>query len=132
MLLALPVWSATGEGVMQPSDYFLQILLSLVLVIGIIFVSAWLLRRYGRFPGVANGKLKVVGALSVGQRERILLLQVGEEQLLVGVTSSRISTLHRLEQPIEVETPGENSEAFAQNLQGFLQKYKPSQKDQTK
>ncbi|WP_319381575.1 flagellar biosynthetic protein FliO [Thiomicrorhabdus sp.] len=126
--LSVPGWPSTGEAVVQPSDYFLQILLSLLLVIGIIFVSAWLLRRYGRFPGVANGQLKVIGALSVGQRERILLLQVGEEQLLVGVTSSRISTLHRLEKPIEVENPPE-SEAFSQSLQGFVQKYKRVQKD---
>ncbi|WP_373020403.1 flagellar biosynthetic protein FliO [Thiomicrorhabdus sp.] len=113
-----------GESVAQPSDYFGQIMLSLVLVLLIIFISAWLLRRYGRFPGVADGNLKVIGALSVGQRERILLLQVGKEQLLVGVTSSKITTLHQLDEPVLVKSSEPVSGSFAQRLQEALAKKK--------
>lgn len=109
-----------GDAVAQPSEYFGQIVLSLVLVLLIIFISAWLLRRYGRFPGVAEGNLKVLGALSVGQRERILLLQVGEEQILVGVTTSRISRLHQLEVPVEVKDNIPISGQFSQRLQEAL------------
>lgn len=112
--------STIGEGVTQPSEYFGQIVLSLVLVLLIIFISAWLLRRYGRFPGVAEGNLKVLGALSVGQRERILLLQVGEDQILVGVTSSRISRLHQLEVPVEVKDNVPVTSQFSQRLQDAL------------
>lgn len=119
--------SAIGEGVTQPSEYFGQIVLSLVLVLLIIFISAWLLRRYGRFPGVAEGNLKVLGALSVGQRERILLLQVGEDQILVGVTSSRISRLHQLEVPVEVKDNVPVTSQFSQRLQDAL---KPKGNDQ--
>jgi len=112
---------AVGESVLEPSSYFVQIFVSLILVLLIIFFSAWMLRRFGRIPGVANGNLKVLGALSVGQRERILLLQVGKEQILVGVTSSRISTLHELQEPVILdgnETPVTG--AFAQKLQAAL------------
>ena len=105
-----------GEKVTQPSQYFGQIILSLALVLIIIFIAAWLLRRYGRFPGVADGNLKVLGALSVGQRERILLLQVGKEQILVGVTSSRISCLHQLEELVEVKENIPVSSQFSQRL----------------
>ncbi|WEJ63389.1 flagellar biosynthetic protein FliO [Thiomicrorhabdus lithotrophica] len=112
--------SPIGEGVTQPSEHFGQIVLSLVLVLLIIFISAWLLRRYGRFPGVAEGNLKVLGALSVGQRERILLLQVGEDQILVGVTSSRISRLHQLEVPVEVKDNVPVTSQFSQRLQDAL------------
>lgn len=112
--------ASVGEGVAQPSEYFGQIVFSLVLVLLIIFISAWLLRRYGRFPGVAEGNLKVLGALSVGQRERILLLQVGGEQILVGVTTSRISRLHQLEVPVEVKDNVPVSSQFSQRLQEAL------------
>ena len=112
--------SAIGSSVTQPSEYFGQIVLSLVLVLLIIFVSAWLLRRYGRFPGVAEGNLKVLGALSVGQREKILLLQVGKEQILVGVTTTRISRLHELREPIEVKNTEVPKGQFAQRLQEAL------------
>lgn len=114
-----------GESVVQPSEHFMQIVLSLVLVLLIIFISAWMLRRYGRFPGVADGNLKVLGALSVGQRERILLLQVGKEQVLVGVTSSRISTLHQLKESVEVTSAQPVTGSFASRLQEALSQ-KPS------
>lgn len=108
---------------MQPTDYFGQIVISLVLVLVIIFFSAWMLRRFGRYPGVADGQLKVLGALSVGQRERILLLQVGDEQILVGVTSSRISKLHNLENPIVAPKNVEIvTGSFAEKLSVALQK----------
>jgi len=111
---------AIGSSVTQPSEYFGQIVLSLVLVLLIIFLAAWLLRRYGRFPGVADGNLKVLGALSVGQRERILLLQVGKDQVLVGVTSSKITRLHQLEEPVEVTHNETQKSQFAQKLQEAL------------
>lgn len=111
---------AVGESVTRPSEYFGQILVSLVLVLLIIFVAAWLLRRYGRFPGVADGHLKVIGALSVGQRERIMLLQVGKEQILVGVTSNQISTLHQLEEPVQVKDNVPIGGQFSQRLQEAL------------
>ncbi|MGM0541617.1 MAG: flagellar biosynthetic protein FliO [Pseudomonadota bacterium] len=111
---------AVGESVTRPSEYFGQILVSLVLVLLIIFVAAWLLRRYGRFPGVADGHLKVIGTLSVGQRERIMLLQVGKEQILVGVTSNQISTLHQLEELVQVKDNVPISGQFSQRLQDAL------------
>jgi len=116
----LATTSGIGESVAQPSEYFGQIVISLVLVLLIIFISAWLLRRYGRFPGVAEGNLKVLGALSVGQRERILLLQVGSEQILVGVTSNRISRLHQLEEPVEMTETIPVGTQFSQRLQEAL------------
>jgi flagellar protein FliO/FliZ len=108
-----------GSAVSRPADYAGQIAVSLLLVLIIIFVAAWLLRRFGHFPAVAEGNLRVLGSLSVGQRERILLLQVGEEQLLVGVTTSRITTLHTLSEPIDLAQtqPGRVKGSFAKRLQ---------------
>lgn len=127
LLLAAEPVKNVGESVVQPSDHFLQIVMSLVLVLLIIFLSAWMLRRYGRYPGVADGNLKVLGTLSVGQRERILLIQVGKEQVLVGVTSSRISTLHQLSENVVVNQPQPVTGSFAQRLQEALgQKTPPS------
>ena len=116
---------AVGDSVTRPSEYFGQIMLSLVLVLLIIFLAAWILRRYSRFPGVADGNLKVIGALSVGQRERILLLQVGQEQIVVGVTSSKITTLHQLEEPVQVKDNAPMSSQFSKRLQDALKSRKP-------
>ena len=112
--------ASIGESVTRPSEYFGQIMLSLVLVLLIIFLAAWVLRRYSRFPGVAEGNLKVIGALSVGQRERILLLQVGQEQIVVGVTSNKITTLHQLEEPVQVKDNVSMGSQFSKRLQEAL------------
>jgi flagellar protein FliO/FliZ len=42
-------------------------------------------------------KMRVVGGLSLGIREKVILLQVGKKQLVLGVTPGRIDTLHVLE-----------------------------------
>ncbi|MGF1690360.1 flagellar biosynthetic protein FliO [Photobacterium kagoshimensis] len=75
-------------------------LASLLLVIMLILVLAWLLKRL-RLPAIqGDNNMKIVKQLTVGQKERILLVQVGDEQLLVGVTQHNISLLNKLEQPL--------------------------------
>lgn len=79
----------------------IQMILGLAAVILIIFACAWLFRRYGRLQGGLHAQLKIVGGLSVGPRERLILVQVGSRQLLVGVAPGTLRTLHVLEENIE-------------------------------
>ncbi|HZF98460.1 MAG TPA: flagellar biosynthetic protein FliO [Pseudoxanthomonas sp.] len=79
----------------------------LVLVLGLIFALAWVLKR---MPGAGVGlrqseQLKVVGMLAVGARERVVVVQVGAEQLLLGVGPGGISRLHLLPEPLAVAPP---------------------------
>lgn len=97
-------------------------LAALTLVVVLILFLAWLLKRM-KLPGIQGGdaSLKILRQLPVGQRERIVLLQVGEEQMLVGVTQQNISLLSKLEQPLamdEVQSGGE----FASHLTKLLKK----------
>jgi flagellar protein FliO/FliZ len=102
---------------LEPSSYIGQIILSLFFILLIIFAAAWMLKRFGKINGVAGNQMKVLGVMSLGQRERAVLLEVGKEQLLIGVTSSRVSLLHKLEEPIEVVTEKPVNNAFAKRLQ---------------
>lgn len=103
-----------------------QMVLVLLLVLGLLLALAWVLRRAGLVQGAANGHLKVLGAVSVGARERVMLVQVGQEQLVIGVTAAEISLLHLLAEPIDVSAASETSpvssvtEGFAQRLQQAL------------
>jgi len=74
---------------------------SLVFVIAFILLLAWLLKRM-RLPSM-NGRdgLKVVRQLPVGTKERIMVVQAGEEQFLIGVTAQSVNMLSRLEKPIQ-------------------------------
>ncbi|MFV2055072.1 MAG: flagellar biosynthetic protein FliO [Thiohalomonadales bacterium] len=76
-------------------------LLGILLLIGGI---AWFVRRFGRTQIASKGHLKIVGGLHIGTRERLVLVQVGDKQLLLGVTSGRIEKLYELNEPIPYET----------------------------
>ncbi len=77
-----------------------QLTLGMLVVLGLILALAWLLKRSGRFQAAAGGGLRVLGGLSMGARERVVLIQAGETQLLLGVAPGRVQTLHVLEQPL--------------------------------
>jgi len=72
-----------------------QAMFALVVVVALIVGLAWVVRRLGWQPRSVQSPMQVRGAISVGQRQRILLLEVAGECLVVGVTPQQISTLHR-------------------------------------
>lgn len=99
----------------------LQLSLGLLVVLAAIVGSAWLLRRYGRLQSGADGALRIIGGLSMGPRERVVLLQVGKQQLLLGVAPGRIQTLHVLEENI-IEAAPRAPSAFAERLAKITKK----------
>lgn len=101
-------------------------LLALMLVIALILALAWLLRR---MPGNAfNGSagLRPVASLAVGAKERLVVVDVGGEHLLIGVTASQISLLHTLPQPLPESPVTAN---FASFLGKHLGSRNPGKKD---
>lgn len=99
----------------------LQLTLGMLVVLGLIVGIAWLLKRSGRFQVAAGGGLRILGGLSMGTRERVVLLQVGETQLLLGVAPGSVKTLHILDRPIEQTHPSTTKGAgFAGQLSSLL------------
>jgi len=93
-----------------------QMMIGLMAVLVLVFAIAWLLRRVGGVNLGGSSALKVVAGMSMGSRERVVLLQVGDEQLLLGVSPGRVQTLHVLENPIEVESASGSNTLFADKL----------------
>ena len=75
----------------------IKITLSLLLVLAAIVAVAWLLKRMNVAQQGRGNLLKVIGSVAVGQRERVVLIEIGETWLLVGVGPGQIRTLHTLE-----------------------------------
>ena len=69
------------------------LLLILLMIIG----GAWLFKRYAQLPTLGKGLIRILGGVSVGPRERVMLLEVGNTRLLVGVAPGQIRTLHVLD-----------------------------------
>lgn len=101
---------------------YIQMFLGLSLIVALIFGMAWLMRRMGGMNGMSAGNLKVLGGLSVGQRERIVLVQAGDTQLLVGVAPGVIRTLHVMDEPIKTlsDSPTNVSSGFAEKLHSAI------------
>ncbi|WP_158527354.1 flagellar biosynthetic protein FliO [Pelagibaculum spongiae] len=76
-----------------------ELLGSLLVVVALILLLAWILKRMG-MAGPNNGTLKVLSNLPLGQKQQLLVVQAGEHQLLLGVSSGSINLLKEFEKPI--------------------------------
>lgn len=106
-----------------------QLVLGLLLVLGLIFALAWLLRRVQQTGARQGGQvIELISSRALGARDRLVLIQVGNEQILLGLTPGRITPLHVLKEPVPVPqgAPAATSE-FAKRLMDVLgqQKDKP-------
>jgi len=94
--------------------------LGLLVVLSVFFLCVWGVRKLSGLTVGGAEKMRVVGGLSLGLREKVILLQVGKKQLILGVTPGRIETLHVLEGDDclikEESVPAPAETGFAQKL----------------
>ncbi|HEX7864174.1 MAG TPA: flagellar biosynthetic protein FliO [Variovorax sp.] len=74
----------------------LQAGFGMAVVVGLIFLCAWLARRFGLQRLGGGQMVKVVSSAAVGQRERVVVVEVADTWLVLGVTPSQVNTLHTL------------------------------------
>jgi len=74
----------------------LRMVASLALIVLIILAGAWLMRRTGLLRTGGGQSVKIVGAQSLGARSSIVVVQVEDAQLVVGVTPQQITLLHTM------------------------------------
>ena len=94
-----PALSAPGAQDVGIFDgrYMLQVAGSLLLVLGCLFGVLYLLKRVNGVPASDRKAIRILASLKVGAREKIVLLQTGDSQLLVGVSAGSVRTLHVFE-----------------------------------
>jgi len=128
-LPTVPSHAAEAAPVVGASSLF-QAGFGMLVVLGLIFLFAWLARRFGlqRFGG--GQAVKVVSSTAIGQRERVVVVELGGTWLVLGVTPSQINTLHTLPaqamSPVPAAAPGTPAapqnpiDLFAQKLRDTL------------
>lgn len=92
-----------------------QVLIALVLVIAAIAGSAWMLRRFGPSQMGPGGAMRVVGGVMIGPRERLVLVEVKDTWLIVGVAPGHVSSVHSMPRPsdsAQIEQAEQNQPAF--------------------
>ena len=113
------------------SSYMLQLFSGLMLVLLSIIALAWLAKRFNRLQPAGNAYLQVIGGLSMGAREKVVVVQAGDTRVLLGVAPGRVNMLHVLDDSsatvrtpaTQPESPHENhtaQQSFSQNLAASL------------
>ncbi len=120
---------SVSAGESMSMGYLGQLVVGLLVVLLCIVALAWLAKRFNRLQSTSDGSLRVIGGLSMGARERIVLVQVGDSQLLLGVAPGRVNTLHVLaEKASHGQDPqgdrGQATAGFAENLATALKRGK--------
>jgi len=100
-----------------------QLVLGLLLVLGLIFFLAWLLRRVQQAGPAGKAQvIELIGSRALGPRDRLMLVQVGNEQILLGLSPGTITALHVLKEPVQVPVTEKATPEFAQRLMELLGK----------
>jgi len=119
--VTLPVTSSTPA--VSTSAFFGEVMAGLIIVLLMIFALAWMVKRMGAGSFLTNQHMKIVASVAMGTRERVVVLDVGGKQILLGITPQNINTLHVFDEPVFSElTDNQAPSDFAQKIKYFMQK----------
>ncbi|HEY2633498.1 MAG TPA: flagellar biosynthetic protein FliO, partial [Steroidobacteraceae bacterium] len=99
-----------------------QLTLSLLAIVALILAISWALKRLKLAGPRGSGGIAVIDELSLGPRDRIALIRVGESQVLVGIGASGLVPLTPLAVPIVLKNGGTPTPAFAERLREIMKR----------
>jgi flagellar protein FliO/FliZ len=92
------VFASTESVVVSPTGSILKMVMGLAVVLAVMALLSWLVKRL--LPNAAGGQhsvVKMVGGVSVGSRERVVVLEVAGRWLVVGVAQGQVSAIANLD-----------------------------------
>lgn len=79
---------------MNMTTEYAHMMLNLGLILILVLVLVFALKKI-RFSKLAkNQQIAIINTVPIGSKERVLLIEVNDKTLLIGVTPNHISTLH--------------------------------------
>ncbi|GHB62351.1 hypothetical protein GCM10008107_09280 [Psychrosphaera saromensis] len=93
----------TGTGLNTQTGSLVSMLMALLFVLFVIFVIAWFAKKFNLTPA-SSEHFKLVSSMSLGGRERIVIIDVQGEQHAIGVTNQSVNHLFKLDNKIEKPT----------------------------
>lgn len=95
---------------------YLHFGLNLLAVLSLMIFLAYLLKRVRQVKNEGNKQIKVVNVVSIGAKEKIILLEVNGSALLIGATANHIATLHRFDEMNSIDTKTTIEPVFKEEL----------------
>lgn len=97
LLLLLPTLARGADAAPGvPAGTYLQATLALALIVALLFAATWAARKVGGGKRFGEGNLRVISGIALGPKERIVLVEIEEEWLVIGIVPGQIRTLHKL------------------------------------
>ena len=105
-MISLMTWAVPMAHAAEPfqepmaGGYLGQMFFGLLVVVALIFVLSFFVKRYGQLGTTSELKFKVLTSLALSQRERLVLVQIGDKQVVLGVAPGHVSQVMELDQPL--------------------------------
>ena len=105
-MISLMTWAVPMAHAAEPfqepmaGGYLGQMFFGLLIVVALIFVLSFFVKRYGQLGSTSELKFKVLTSLALSQRERLVLVQIGDKQVVLGVAPGHVSQVMELDQPL--------------------------------
>ena len=124
LLLLTPAAAHAAETqAVSAAGSLLQVFIGLVAVQLLIAATAWAAKRMGVARGATSALAHVVASASVGTRERVVVVEVGDAWLVVGVAPGRVNALATLPRGVApAPTTPIYNDGFAKSLQAIMGK----------
>lgn len=107
----LPTLSLASENnsTIISSTSYIQATIALGVIIVLLVGAAWLIKKLSGGREFGQGGIKIIGGVVLGPRERVVILEVGHERLVIGIVPGQIRTLHHLAAPVQTPDSINNS-----------------------
>ena len=114
---AAPATPAAATAAPSSAGSLLQVVFGLLVVLGLLAAALWFLKRMGGGRFAPGSVVKIIGGVSVGNRERVMVVEVADQWIVIGVAPGRVSTLASMPRQ---DTPAVQAAAGAPNFSAWL------------
>jgi len=122
----MPQWALADASAVPgvSASTIVQTLLALLVVVGLLAGTAWFTWKVAGGRGFGQGGMKTLGGITLGPRERIVLVEVGDTWLIIGIVPGQIRTLHTMTKGAFADHPqdGSTDQPFAQWLKQIVER----------
>ena len=102
-----------------------SMILSTLVVVAAIVALGWVYSRSKFAVSGSRDVINIVSSRALGTKERLLLIEVADQQLLVGMTASQVQTLHVFDKPVvDTTAPEIAPSSFAERLRSTMREAK--------
>ncbi|MDX1914562.1 MAG: flagellar biosynthetic protein FliO [Methylophilus sp.] len=122
-MLSMPMFGIAAETTApSPGMSLFKLFIGLGVVLAVMAAAAWGAKRMLPGGGVQASAVKVVGGVSVGSRERVVVLEIAGRWIVVGVAAGQVNGIANLEPGESIPLTSHDQSPHTRVIQNSLDK----------